>query len=195
MEKSAEWRQMLAAPRQIRWRGGVTLHFDRFRVAAPMEGRDAAAAWAALARQLAEAGVARCGALVCLADACLSREGRKLRRVLERAAEEVFLEGLGIPGTVYEMPGESRGWLERAAGRGDCYSTLVAVRGPAPADSPGADYPRARLLATLEALEQRARPVVAVTLKDFSSASVEALAEFFASAAQRLKQEGARGWC
>jgi hypothetical protein len=195
MEQSAEWKQMLAAPRQIRWRGGIALHYDRFRVAAPMEGRDASAAWAALARQLALAGVARCGALVCFFDTRLSREGRKLRRVLERAAVEIFHEGLSMPGMVCEAPGDSRGWLERSAGQGDCFSTLIAVRASGPGEATGADYQRARLLAALEVQEQRARPVVTVTLKDLSVASADALGEFFSSAARRLKREGACGWC
>jgi hypothetical protein len=78
---------------------------------------------------------------------------------------------------------------EMIIGHGRCFSTVVvSLKGERVATVDyRADYHLAQYLATQEALAQRGRAVVAITVKDLSEGSLKALDEFFRQTARVLK--------
>lgn len=187
---TAEWKRLHDSPRQLRWRSGVVLHYDRLPCGFELSGRDAASAYAALLHQLAGAGVVEYGELTFFGDTRYSASGKKLRRVLDRAAARLFRDGLRMPADVYEGPAMNHSYYEMVIGHGRCLSTvLISEKAESiPAAGYTADYHRAQFLATQMALEQRARLVVSITLRDLSEASLKALDEFFRQAAAQTKK-------
>jgi glucose-6-phosphate isomerase len=190
IENTKEWKQLKTSPRQARWRGGVSLHYDRLPCGFEMQARDAASAYAALLGQLAAAGMVEYGELTFFGDTRYHAPGRKLRQVLERAAVLVFRESLKMPADVYEGPAMNHSYHEMVIGHGRCLSTVLLSEKAESMPEAGykADYHRAQFLATQMALEQRGRLVISITLRDLSEASLKALDEFFRQAAAQLKR-------
>jgi glucose-6-phosphate isomerase len=188
MEKTAEWKRLKESVRQVKWRGGVTLHFDRMPCGVEAGGRDAASAYASILRQFAEARVVEYGELTFFGDTRYSPGGRAMKRTLERAAAGVFRGRLKMPCDVYEGPAMNHSYHEMIIGHGRCFSTVILPwKGESVAEAGyTADYHRAQFLATQMALEKRVRLVVAITVKDLGEASLKALGEFFRSAAAKL---------
>jgi len=188
IEKTPEWKQLKESPRQIKWRGGVTLHFDRLPCGFEPTGRDAASAYAALIKQMADARLVEYGELTFFGDTRYTAEGRGLRKELDRAAAGLFRAKLHLPCDVYEGPAMNHSYHEMVIGHGRCLSTvLLPLKAERVAEAGyTADYHRAQFLATQMALEQRARLVVADLMKDLDEASLRALGEFFRAAAARL---------
>jgi hypothetical protein len=73
-------------------------------------------------------------------------------------------------------------------GHGKCFSTILIADASEEIASIGytADYHRAQFLATLMALAQRQRPVVAIVLRDLETPTLAALEEFFHQAAKHV---------
>lgn len=189
IEKTPEWKQLKDSPRQIRWRGGITLHYDRLPCGIDLADRDAPTAYAALLRQLAAARTIEYGELTFFGDTRYSPSGLGLRKVLDKAAAGLFRVRLKMPVDVYEGPAMNHSFHEMIIGHGRCLSTVLLSEKAERLPDAGytADYHRAQFLATQMALEQRARLVVAITLKDLEASSLKALADFFHAAAVALK--------
>ncbi len=187
---TAEWKRLHDSPRRIRWRSGVVLHYDRLPCGFELAGRDAASAYAALLHQLSGAGLVEYGELTFFGDTRYGAAGRKLRRILDGAASRIFRNGLKMPADVYEGPAMNHSYHEMVIGHGRCLSTVLIVEKAEsiPAAGYTADYHRAQFLATQMALEQRARLVVSITVRDLTEASLKALDEFFRQAAAQVKK-------
>jgi hypothetical protein len=73
-------------------------------------------------------------------------------------------------------------------GHGKCFSTVLISDSPEeiPSIDYTAGYHRAQFLATILALAERNRPVVAIALRDLEDATLAALEEFFQQAAKHL---------
>ena len=187
---TTEWKRIHESPRQVRWRSGVVLHYDRLPCGFELAGRDAASAYAALLHQLGVAGLVEYGELTFFGDARYNAAGKKVRRILDGAASRIFRNGLRMPADVYEGPAMNHSYHEMVIGHGRCLSTvLISEKAESiPAAGYTADYHRAQFLATQMALEQRARLVVSITLRDLTEISLKALDEFFHQAAAQLKK-------
>jgi hypothetical protein len=168
----------------------VVLHCDRLPCGFQLDGRDAASAYAALLHQLAVAGVVEYGELTFFGDTRYGEAGKKLRRVLDRAASQLFRDGLRMPADVAEGPAMNHSCHEMAAGHGRCLSTLLICEKAESISGIGctADCHRAGFLAAQMALEQRARLVVSITLRDLGESSLKALDEFFRQAAAQVRR-------
>lgn len=190
IEATPEWQQLLTSPRQIKWRGGVTLHYDRLPCGFELHDRNAASAYAALLQQLADARTIEYGELTAFGDLRFDKRGQSLRKVLDKAAASIFRDGLKMPADVYEGPAMNHSYHEMIIGHGHCLTTVLLSLKPESIPEAGhtADYHRAQFLATQMALEQRARLVVAITIKDTSEASLRALGEFFQASAASLRR-------
>jgi hypothetical protein len=95
-----------------------------------------------------------------------------------------------MPVDVYEGPAMNHSYHEMIIGHGKCFSTiLISEKSDFLREAAyTADYHRAQFLATLIALAERGRPVVALGLKDLEEASVVALGDFFHEVAKQLKR-------
>jgi hypothetical protein len=189
IEKSPAWLSMILSPRQARWRGGVTVHYDRLRLEPPIGAMDAAAIYAGFLRELAASRAAEYGELTFFGDTRYSPGGRAVRACLDRAAEHVFRSRLKMPADVGEGPAMNHSFHEMVLGRGRCFSTIVVTEKAECLPEAGvtADYHRAQFLATLVALSERKRAVVAITLRDIGERTLEALDEFYRQVASHLK--------
>ncbi|MEO8657598.1 MAG: hypothetical protein ABI693_03970 [Bryobacteraceae bacterium] len=188
IEKTAEWQRLKNSPRQLKWRGGVTLYLDRVKDLA-WDGITAPEAYALLLKSMAEAREIEYGELTFFGDMRYSATGRAVRKVLDHAAESVFRAPLKMPVDVYEGPAMNHSYHEMIIGHGRCFSTvLLAEKGEKlPAADYTPDYHRAQFLATQMALQERGRAVVAIVLKDLEAGTLVALDSFFREAAKVLK--------
>jgi len=128
------------------------------------------------------------GELTFFGDTRYSAQGRALRTRLNRAGESLFRSRLKMPVDLYEGPAMNHSYHEMIIGHGKCFSTILisdASEQIANIDYT-ADYHRAQFLATLTALAQRQRPVVAIVLRDLETATLTALEEFFHQAAKHV---------
>jgi hypothetical protein len=185
-----EWKRLRDSPRQLRWRSGVVLHYDRLPCGFELAGRDAPSAYAALLHQLAGAGVVEYGELTFFGDTRYSAAGKKLRRILDRAAGQIFRDGLKMPADVSEGPAMNHTCHEMVVGHGRCLSTvLISEKAESiPGTGYTADYHRAQFLAVQAALEQRGRLAVSITLRDLAETSLKALDAFFRQAAAQIRR-------
>jgi glucose-6-phosphate isomerase len=188
IEHTAEWRTMHTSPRVSRWRGRVTLHYDRLDM--PAEERSAPELYAEFLRVFSASRRVEYGELTFFGDMRVSPAGKAVRKVLDRAGEEVFRHRLKMPVDVYEGPAMNHSYHEMIIGHGKCFSTiLISEKSDFLREAAyTADYHRAQFLATLIALAERGRPVVALGLKDLEEASVVALGDFFHEVAKQLKR-------
>lgn len=157
---------------QASWGGALTLYY-RSSAPLPAPAADAPRIYAALLKNLAATGQVQYGELTFFGDTRYHPAGRAVRRVLDRAAERLFRARLHMPVDVYEGPAMNHSYHEMIIGHGKCFSTILI------ADGCREDYHRAQFLATIMALEQRQRPVVAIVLKDLSPRTLAALEDFF----------------
>jgi glucose-6-phosphate isomerase len=195
IENTREWQRFAGTERQAKWRGGVTLHYDR--LPGDVDGATAPAIYAALLCRLAAARAVTYGELTFFGDMRYSPRGRAMRTVLHRAGETLFRSRLKMPVDVYEGPAMNHSYHEMIIGHGGCFSTVLlsekAERLPAAGYT--ADYHKAQFLATQMALAERGRAVVAITVKDLEPATLAALDEFFRQAATQTKDCAARLTC
>lgn len=189
IEKVPEWQKMRASPRQKKFRGVLTLSYDRLPCEIELDGRDAPEAYAALLRQLAGSRAIEYGELTFFGDTRYDARGQALRKRLEKAGDRVFRQKLKMPVDLYEGPAMNHSYHEMIIGHGRCFSTvLLSERAEKiPEARYTADYHRAQFLATQMALEQRGRLVVAITLKNLEDPSLDALDAFFGEVARCLR--------
>jgi glucose-6-phosphate isomerase len=189
IEKTKEWRKMAESPCHSRFRMCVTLRYDRLPGAESMPRRRASEVYAALLGALASARKVDYGELTFFGDTRYSPQGRALRKILDRAGEELFRARLKMPVDVYEGPAMNHSYHEMIIGRGRCFSTvLISEKLERTPEMPGgATYHRAQYLATQMALAEKGCPVVSITLGDLSDATLAALEAFFHEAAAALK--------
>lgn len=188
LERTSAWREFLASPRQTQWRGLVTLHFGALKATETGEG-SAPQVYARILRTLAADRAIHYGELTYFGDTRYDPAGRRMRKVLDRAAERVFRTQLRMPADVGEGPGMNHSYHEMIIGRGGALSTVLLSESPvsfAPADYT-ADYHRTQFLATQMALAERGRPVVALTVANLEEETLAALDEFFRQTAAALK--------
>ena len=187
-ESQADWKAMAGSPKQMKWRGGITLYFDKI-TALEASGKTAPEVYASLLKSAIQKHRMQYGELSFFGDSRYSKQGQALRKVLDKAGETIFRGKLKQPVDVYEGPAMNHSFHEMIIGHGKCLSTvlfsekaekLVGVDYPA-------DYHRAQFLATQMALAERGRDVVAISLKDLEPATLKSLGDFFAQVAASLK--------
>jgi glucose-6-phosphate isomerase len=189
IEKTREWREMRNSPQQAKWRGRVTLFYDR--VAAPQPcPASAPEIYAAILSALSSARKIEYGELTFFGDTRYDPRGRALRTRLHRAAESLFRSRLKMPVDIYEGPAVNHSYHEMIIGHGKCFSTILISDAAEQIAAIGytAEYHRAQFLATIMALAERGRPVVAIALRDLEPATLAALDEFFRQAARHLRE-------
>ncbi len=189
IQKTSVWESMIHSPRRAVFSDSVALHYDGLCRAVEAGGLSAPQLYAAIIRGLLRDGGLRYAELTFFGDMRYSRQGAAVRKVLHRAAEELFGARLKMPADVHEGPAANHAYHETVIGGGKCFSTLLISRKqePLPAARYSADHHVAQFLGTRLALAERKRPVVAVTLKDLSAASLDSLSEFFRCAASALR--------
>lgn len=195
IESTRDWLALNDSARRWRWRQVVTVNFDRVPEKIALEARDAASNYAQLLQQLAGNDDIEYGELTFFGDTRYSPSGKRVRKVLDRAADAVFRDTLRMPADVYEGPAMNHSYHEMIIGHGRALSTVIIHEAGddfKPANYTP-DYHRAQFLATQMALSERKRPVVAITLKDLSTSTVGALDEFFVNVAKKLKGRKAVG--
>lgn len=186
IEKTREWQKMRNSTRQAAWRGRVTLFYDRVTGPDPCPAA-APEIYAALLKKMHASREIEYGELTFFGDTRYSAQGRALRTRLNRAGESLFRSRLKMPVDLYEGPAMNHSYHEMIIGHGKCFSTiLISDASEQNANMGTADYHRAQFLATLMALAQRQRPVVAIVLRDLESATLAALEEFFHQAAKHV---------
>lgn len=187
IEKTKDWREMRNSPRQARWRGRVTLFYDRITAPDPCPA-SAPETYAAILKRLSVAREIEYAELTFFGDTRYSARGRAIHTRLNRAAESLFRSRLKMPVDVYEGPAMNHSYHEMIIGHGKCFSTVLISDDSEsiPAIGYTADYHRAQFLATTMALAQRRRPVLAIALRDLEDATLAALEEFFQQAAKHL---------
>jgi glucose-6-phosphate isomerase len=188
IESTGEWVSFKESPRRARWRGGVTLHYNRLDGAVDTDGKDAASCYAAILRSLAMERSIEYGELTFFGDTRYSPAGRSMRKVLDRAGDQVFRAALKMPVDIHEGPEMNHSYHEMVIGHGRALSTVLLSEAAEELKEANytADYHRAQFLATQMALAQRGRHVVAITVRDLSAPTLAALAEFFSQTARHL---------
>jgi hypothetical protein len=197
IERTSVWREQAGSPHRIKWRGGLAVNFapliergllseDRLN----LENRNAAAIYAAALTELVEQRKVSYGELTFFGDMRYQPSGRQLRVALDRAGEAVFRSRLKMPVDVYEGPAMNHSYHEMIIGYGRGFSTILVSEKQ---DSIrrmqyDADYHRAQWLATQQALAERGRAVVTLTIRDLSDDSRQTVREFFAEVARRTKR-------
>lgn len=189
IDKAKAWVSSWNSPRQAAWRRAVTLRYDRLRIPVDQCDHEAPRLYALFLKRLAARRQIEYAELTFFGDMRYSPAGRRMRRCLERAAGRLFRERLKMPVDVYEGPAMNHSYHEMIIGHGKCFSTVLISekQEQIPAAGYTSDYHRAQFLATQMALEERARPVVAITVKDMEDESLAALDDFFRQAANSLK--------
>jgi hypothetical protein len=172
---------MASSPKQVAFRGDLTLHYDRLNLNLEPAGMDAPQLYAAILRTLAAGRRMEYGDLTFFGDTRYSPAGVAVRRILDHAAEGLFERRLNMPADVHEGP--------PVLCHGRCFSTVLLSEAQEPLAPAryAPDYHVAQFLATQIAAAERGRPVVAITLRNLEEASLRALEEFFHRAAACLK--------
>jgi glucose-6-phosphate isomerase len=181
------WRAMTTSPRRMEWRRRVRVYFDG--IESELPAHDAAAAYAAVVRELVTARRVEYGEMTFYGDTRFDPSGRALRAILERAGSRVFRRALRLPVDVYEGPAVNHSYHEMIIGHGRCVSTVLvsAMHRPITPIGYAADYHLCQFLATKLALTERRRPVIAIVLKDLTAATREATDAFFVAVARHLR--------
>lgn len=187
-ESQADWKAMAGSPKQMKWRGGITLYFDKI-TELEASGKTAPEVYASLLKSAVQKHRMQYGELSFFGDSRYSKQGQALRKVLDKAGEVIFRGKLKQPVDVCEGPAMNHSFHEMIIGHGKCLSTVLLAEKAeklAGVDYP-ADYHRAQFLATQMALAERGRDVVAISLKDLEPATLKSLGDFFAQVAASLK--------
>lgn len=187
VRRTAAWQQMIAGGRRLRY-GSITLCYQHL-PEAPPKGLSAPESYAFMLQHYASRRAATYAELTFFGDTRYSPQGVAVRRLLEKAGEQLFRAQLKMPVDVYEGPAMNHSYHEMIIGHGGCFSTVLAClrQDSLPAASYSADYHMAQFLATQIALARRGRPVVAILLEDLTEASLAGLAGFFHQAALAIK--------
>jgi glucose-6-phosphate isomerase len=197
LEHAAVWRDQMNSPHRLKWRGGLAVNFSpliELGLLKPeqleLENRNAAAVYAAALAGLVESGKVTYGELTFFGDMRYQPAGKRLRGTLDRAGEALFRTRLKMPVDVYEGPAMNHSYHEMIIGYGRGFSTILLSEKQESIRriEYDADYHRAQWLATQKALAERGRAVVALTARDLSDSSRQAIREFFSEVARRTKR-------
>ena len=191
LDKTSDWNQFRGSAAQQKWIGGITLYWGN----RAYEGEDnatAPAVYATILKRLIDERRAEYAELTFFGDTRYSSPGKAMRKVLGRAAETLFRSRLRMPADVYEGPAVNHSYHEMIIGHGRCFSTILLAdkQEAIPGLDYSPDYHRAQFLATIRALEQRGRDVVAITLRDLEPKTLLALERFFREAARLVGTAG-----
>ncbi|MGH9630699.1 MAG: hypothetical protein ACRD7E_20490, partial [Bryobacteraceae bacterium] len=194
VEKTEEWQRMQNTRKSARWRGGLTLYHDRLTDSVPVDFTDAPSRYAGILKTLAADRSIEYGDLTFFGDMRYSPQGKLMRKALERGADRVFRATLKMPADVYEGPAMNHSYHEMIIGHGKCLSTVLISEKQEriPAAAYTADYHRAQYLATLMALAERGRHVVAIMVKDLENPTLASLDDFFRQVQAALKSRRPR---
>jgi hypothetical protein len=189
IDKTKEWTSTYSSPRKVKYKGAVTLYFDRLPDDLATVQGSAPQIYAGLLKGLSGERRIEYGELTFFGDLRYSAGGKAVRKVLDRAGDRVFRSALKMPVDVYEGPAMNHSYHEMVIGRGRALSTvLISEKSEkiAAADFT-ADYHRAQYLATQMALQERGRFVVSISVKDLEENSLSVLDDFFRETAVALK--------
>ena len=173
--KTKAWSKMITSPRQVKWRGALSLHYETILTDPPDPLATAPEIYRSILQALAASRQVEYAELTFFGDTRYSPQGRAVRKVLEHAADRLFRRTLKMPVDIYEGPAMNHSYHEMIIGHGKCFSTVLLCE----KQDAGADYHVAQFLATRQALQDRNRPVVALLLKDLTERSLSILEEFF----------------
>ncbi len=189
LEKTSEWQKMKSSARQVRYRGALTLYFNRIEGLPEAGKMDAPETYAHILKALVGAGRIEYGELTFFGDTRYAAAGRAVRKCLAKAGETVFRARLKMPVDVYEGPAMNHSYHEMIIGHGKCLSTVLISEKAERIPQAGytAEYHMAQYLATQMALAERGRDVVALSLKDLEEDTLEMLDEFFRKVAGHLR--------
>jgi hypothetical protein len=197
LDHAAAWRDQMDSPHRLKWRGGLAVNFAPLVESGllkveqlDLENRNAAAVYAAALAGLVESGKVSYGELTYFGDMRYQPAGKRLRVTLDRAGEILYRSRLKMPVDVYEGPAMNHSYHEMIIGYGQGFSTIVLSEKQESIRriQYDADYHRAQWLATQKALTERGRAVVALTVRDLSESSRQAIREFFSEVARRTKR-------
>ncbi len=197
IEKTDAWRSVMKADTRLNWIGGLSIDFGPLVRLGLLSEADIRAGhnnptevYAKAVESLRQSGAISYGELTYFGDTRYQDSGRALLKTLDEAANTLFRTRLKMPVDVYEGPAMNHSYHEMIIGFGRGFSTVAIAEQQVsiPNLDYKADYHRAQWLATLKALEDRQRAVVALTIKDSSDKSIRTLKAFFAEAAKRVRR-------
>jgi glucose-6-phosphate isomerase len=197
IEKTDAWRSVMKADTRLNWIGGLSIDFGPLVRLGLLSEADILAGhnnpteiYAKAVESLRQSGAVSYGELTYFGDTRYQEAGRVLLKTLDEAADALFRSRLKMPVDVYEGPAMNHSYHEMIIGFGHGFSTVAITEQQASIPDIGykADYHRAQWLATLKALEDRRRAVVALTIKDSSDKSIRTLKAFFVEAAKRVRR-------
>lgn len=173
VQKTAAWEAAMRSPHRVVFSDSLTLHYGRLCAAIEDDGLSAPKLYAAVIRNLTREGRLEYGEFTFFGDTRYTRQGAALRKLTQRAAEDLFGARLKMPVDVSEGP--------PARGEGKCLSTLLISEKQEhlPAARYSADHHVAQFLGTQCALAEQNRPVVAIALKDLEQPALDSLGDFF----------------
>ena len=197
IERTDAWRSVMKADTRLKWMGGLSVDFGpllRLGLLTNQDVKDChrnpTEVYARAVESLRQSNAVSYGELTFFGDTRYQDAGRLLLKTLDEAADVLFRSRLKMPVDVYEGPAMNHSFHEMVIGFGHGFSTVVISERHTAIPELGykADYHRAQWLATLKALEDRNRAVVALTLRDTSEKSAKTLKAFFAETAKRVRR-------
>ena len=197
IERTDAWRSVMKADTRLKWMGGLSVDFGpllRLGLLTDQDVKDChnnpTEVYARAVESLRQSNAISYGELTFFGDTRYQDAGRLLLKTLDESADVLFRSRLKMPVDVYEGPAMNHSFHEMVIGFGHGFSTVVISERHTAIPELGykADYHRAQWLATLKALEDRNRAVVALTLRDTSEKSTKTLKAFFAETAKRVRR-------
>ena len=197
IERTDAWRSVMKVDTRLKWMGGLSVDFGpllRLGLLTDQDVKDChnnpTEVYARAVESLRQSNAISYGELTFFGDTRYQDAGRLLLKTLDEAADVLFRSRLKMPVDVYEGPAMNHSFHEMVIGFGHGFSTVVISERHTAIPELGykADYHRAQWLATLKALEDRNRAVVALTLRDTSEKSAKTLKSFFAETAKRVRR-------
>ncbi|MGE5570889.1 MAG: hypothetical protein ACM3S5_17790 [Rhodospirillales bacterium] len=180
IQKTSAWKSLMRSPSRVVFSDWLALHCGRLW---PVSGGclSAPQIYAAIIKDLAQKGRLQYGEFAFFGDSRYSRRGARVRKILQRAAEDLFGARLKMPASVCEGPPSG------SHGKRLCTLVISEAQEYLPAARYSADHHVAQFLATRLALAERNRPAVAITLKNLEEPALESLGGFFRAAAVALR--------
>lgn len=197
IDRTDAWRSVMKADTRLKWIGGLSVDFGPLLHLGLLTEQDLkdchnnpTEVYARAVESLRQAKKISYAELTYFGDTRYQSTGSHVLKTLDEAADVLFRSRLKMPVDVYEGPAMNHSFHEMIIGFGHGFSTVVISEQQASIPELGykADYHRAQWLATLKALEDRKRAVVALTIKDTSEKSAKTLKAFFAETAKRVRR-------
>lgn len=197
IERTDAWRSVMKVDTRLKWMGGLSVDFGpllRLGLLTNQDIKDCHSnpteVYARAVESLRQSDAVSYGELTFFGDTRYQEAGRLILKTLDDAADVLFRSRLKMPVDVYEGPAMNHSYHEMIIGFGHGFSTVVISERHTAIPELGykADYHRAQWLATLKALEDRNRAVVALTIRDTSEKSAKTLKAFFAETAKRVRR-------